>query len=333
MNIDILNIPDLDAGLHDLLESKRRVTPQHTNRISAMDDPCLRRLYYRRRAWSHATPHPTSLLGVFETGNVLEPVISRIASEVGERSRPRWRIVGNQMPVNDKLFRDYQISGTIDGILQVETPVDHPMNTPDAVQVTRWKNAAVLDAKTMSGNIYPRINSYNDLARYSWTRSYRGQLGLYALAFNLEHCTILATNKQNLYEMKFISWKIDYEYLEGLLQKAKTVNEAIEAREPPEGVNQPTVCECCQWLAYCCPDLVPTGNLKILDNDELEAILERMAELSEAAGEYRDLEKQRDYMLTKGQDIAVGRFLITWKQSSNGAWRKHIMRQALAAAE
>ncbi len=305
---------DIQSSLRTYLESKRKVYPQHVNRVSSLDDPCLRRMYYRRAAWDKASPHPTSLLGVFETGNVLEPVIERIVSEVGQASDPRWRIVGAQMPTNDKFLRSYQIAGSIDGFLQLY--VDD-----------RWVTVGVLDTKTMSPNIYPRINCYDDLGRYPWTRSYRGQLMTYAFAHNLEHCYLLCVNKGNLYDMKLIHFPIDMDYLERLIQRAQAVNEAVETGAPPEGIDEPTTCERCQWLSYCCPQLVPTGNLKILEDGELEAVLDRMGDLSTAANEYRDLEKQRDGMLVKGQAVAAGVWLITWKQASNEVWRKKVFRR------
>lgn len=307
-----MQLPDLEVGIRSLLDSKRSVYPCHTNRISSLDDPCERKLYYMRAAWAEAAPIPYELAGVFETGNTLEPIIARIAAEVGDRSVPKWRIVGSQTPVNDALFRQFQISGTIDGILQVQ--YSPPM----------WENVAVLDGKTMSPHVYPTLNTYEDLLRYPWTRKYRGQLGLYALAFNLEHCVILATNKQNLYEMKFISWPIDLEYLERLLQKAERINAAVAAGEPPAGVNDPDVCPKCQFAAFCAPSYTTSGNLEFVDLPELEAVLDQMGELQETADKWKELEKIRDLMLTRGQDIAVGNWLITWKQSRNGAWRKSI---------
>jgi len=309
---------DIQPGLDAYLEGKRKLYPQHVNRVSSLDDPCLRRLYYRRAAWDKAAPHPTSLLGVFETGTVLEPVIERIVSEVGMASNPPWRIVGSQMPTNDAFLQKYEISGSIDGFLQIYTSGVNDITT------LSWKTLGVVDIKTMSGNIYPRLNTYEDLAFYPWTRAYRGQLMTYAFAHNLEDCFILAVNKQNLYEMKLIHFPIDMAYLEGLLQKAATVNAAIEAGEPPDGANDHSACDRCQWLSYCLPDLEPTPGLKFVDNAELEDVLDRMAELEGEMEDYKRLEKRRDEMLTKGQDMSIGRWLITWKQSRNGAWRKTI---------
>ena len=143
MNIDI------QPGLTAYLDSKRKTSPCHVNRVSSLDDPCARRLYYRRAAWDKAAPHPTSLLGVFETGNVLEPVVERIVSEVGQASDPPWRIVGSQMPTNDAFLEKYQISGSIDGFLQYRR-LDGT-----------WVTVGVVDIKTMSPNIYPQINDYD----------------------------------------------------------------------------------------------------------------------------------------------------------------------------
>ena len=296
-------MPDIDisSGLEAVLSAKRHTGPQHCNRVCALDDPCLRKLYYMRAAWDKATPIDTGLQGVFETGTILEPVIGRIVSEVGEASTPRWRIVGSQTPTNDALLKQFQVSGTIDGFLQVE---DRGL----------WQSIGVLDIKTMSPNIYPRIDSYEDLSRYPWTRRYRGQLMLYALAHNQEQCWLLLVNKGNLYDMKLVGFDVDMAYCESLLQKAQAVNEAIAAQTPPDGVNDPDTCQRCPWLSYCAPDISTGGDLEIVDNTDLEAVLDRLAELQPTAKEYADLEQQRDAMLSKGRDIACGRWLVTWKR-------------------
>ncbi len=153
------------SGLKEVLQRKKKTFPQHVNRISSLDDPCLKKLYYMRTAWDKATEISDYVQGIFATGNILEPVIGRILSEIGEASTPRWRIIGAQMTTYDALFKQYQISGTIDGLLQVET-------------ADGWVTIAVIDIKTMDPNVYRMINDYESLGRYSWTRRYRGQLQL-----------------------------------------------------------------------------------------------------------------------------------------------------------
>lgn len=302
---------DISTGTKKVLATKKTVYPQHINRISALDDPCLRRLYYMRKAWDKKTLPSDNLQGIFETGKELEPTIERIAIEVGLASEPPWRIVGKQVTTNDKLLNEYQISGTIDGLLQVK-------------KNDEWQTVGVVDTKTMSPNVYPRLNTYFDLARYGWTRGYRGQLMLYALAHNLENCFILAVNKSNLYDMKFIEFPVDMEYCDKLLSKAKEINEAIEYDIIPEKINDPNVCPNCAWNSYCCPDFVTGKDFDISTNEDLESALNTIEELQPIADEYNSYCKIRDSFLIKGRNTVCGKWLILWKQTSDGKWRKSI---------
>ena len=319
MNLDITK--DLKAHL----EGKRELRPCHTNRISALDDPCLRRLFYMRHDWEKAEPVSDSLQGVMETGTLLESVIERIVSEAGMAAAPRWRIVGSQTPTKDDLLREYQISGSIDGFLQVEAPGG-------------WQTEGVIDIKTMSPNVYVRVESYDDLARYPWTRKYRGQLMLYSLAHDMDRCFLLLVNKSNLFDMRLIEFPVDMEYCDGLLARAKAVNEAITAGTAPAGVNDPDECSRCQFMSLCQPELASKGNLTFAENEELVGILDRLEQLGPAGAEIKELEDARDKLLTKGQDIVCGDWIITWKKSeirykakeayTAEQWRKKIMRLA-----
>lgn len=316
----MININD---AISKFLQGKKKSYPQHVNRISSLDDNCLRRLYYQRANWDKKAETDDRLQGIFETGNVLEPVIERIISEIGELSEPKFRVVGGQTPTNDKLLRDYHISGTIDGILQV-------------YQGDRWQTYAMVDIKTMSPYVFEGIHDYSSLAKHSWTRKYRGQLMLYALAHNIEKCCIIAVNKTNLYDIKFVEFDVDMAYCEELLTKAKQVNEAIANNTPPEGSNTAEECERCDFKAFCCPPLSMGGNLQISTDSELEEVLERISELEPMAAEIKELEKIRDAKLCKGQDIACGRFLVMWKRSEQQrqateaktveVWRKKIIQ-------
>jgi len=310
---------NIEADLTRVLAGKKRLWPQHVNRISSLDDPCLRRLYYKRHDWDKASAVEDGLQGVFETGKVLEPMIEGIVREVGMRGSPQWRIIGTQMPTKDRLFSTYQISGTIDGLFQVQ----------DSEQPSGWRILGVVDIKTMSPNIYRVVRDYDSLSRYPWTRSYRGQLMLYALAHNLGNCYLLLVNKTNLYDMRIIEFPVDFAYCEGLLQKAQSVNEAIAAEEPPEGVDDPAACERCEFLSFCAPDFRTGRGMEFVDNDELCALLDTRAELEEAHKEYESLTRQIDAMLVKGKDWIVGEWYIKWKEitvKNKPQWRKTITK-------
>jgi len=278
-----------------------------------------------RTAWDKVGERDDGLQGIFETGNLLEPVIERIISQVGEIAEPPFRIVGTQTPTKDNLLDRYQISGSIDGFWQSK-------------QNGQWKTEGVVDIKTSNPNVFQGLSDYESLSKYSWTRKYRGQLMLYALAHNLEKCILLFVNKTNLFQMKIIEFDLDYGYAENLLQKANAVNQAIKIKEPPKGLNDPDECPRCPFVSICCPDYDTGGNLQISTDEELETVLTRLRELDLIAKELKALEKRRDQLLIKGQDIACGKFLVLWtkvkatrKPSPGGSyeyWRKKIVFKA-----
>ncbi len=307
---------NLTADLSRALGRHKRVHANRVNRISALDDPCLRKLYYMRSAWETASPVDDGLQGLFETGNVMEPVIERIVSEVGTAGKPPWRIVGAQTATRDNLLERYEIAGTIDGFLQV-------------FMANEWHTLGVVDIKTMSPNIYRVVQDYDGLARYPWTRRYRGQVMLYSLAHNMEKCYLLLVNKSNLYEMRLIEFDLDYGHCERLLTKADTINKALKADEVPQGVNDADHCNRCQFLSFCGPDLTTGGNLEIVLNEELEALLDKRAEVTPAYKEYGSLTRTIESMLKKGQDLLIGSWLIRWKEitvKGKAQWRKTITR-------
>lgn len=297
-----MNTPvNVSEAAASILRRKKRQYPAHVNRISALDSPCNRRLYYMRHDWGKAAPVPDSLQGLFETGNELEPIIEKIVAEVGRAAQPRWRIVGSQTPARDDLFREYQISGTIDGLLQID--VDG-----------RWQALGVIDVKTCNPNIYQVLTSYDSLSRYPHTRKWRGQVMLYSLSHNLDRCFILLVNKTNLYDMRLLDFEVDMAYCDRLLEKAKQVNEAVETETPPEKINDPDECPRCPFVAYCKPEYQTGGNLQMIDNDELAAVLDKIDQMADAKARIKELEKVRDAMLTKGQDVIVGNWMVQWKK-------------------
>jgi CRISPR/Cas system-associated exonuclease Cas4 (RecB family) len=275
-----------------------------------------------RTAWDKTAERDDQFQGILETGTDLEPLISRIVSKAGEVGEPPFRIVGTQMPTKDNLLDRHKISGTIDGFWQVRSNGE-------------WKTEGVVDVKTSNPNIFRNLVDYTSLANYSWTRKYRGQLMLYALAHNLEKCVILFVNKSNLYEMKIIEFDVDFAYCERLIQKADEVNLAVECEEAPDKLNSPDECPRCAFAHICLPDYTPGGNMKMVNDEELIGVLDRLRELEDEKKEIKQLEKQRDVILVKGQDVIAGQHVITWKEihgnkkpSPGGPysrWRKKIV--------
>jgi len=297
-----MNLPDISNDSFNYLKTKSKVWPCHTNRASQLDDPCERRLVYMRTAWQNAKPAGPYLQGIFETGKEVEPLIEKILSELGRSASPRWRIVGAQSEIDSRMQKTHQITGHIDGLMQVENEEDG------------WDTACVCDIKTCSDHVFNSINGYDDLVRYPWTKKYRGQLFLYALGLEVEKCCIIFVNKQNLYNIKPIYFDLDYGYGEDLLQKAERVNAHVDAGTLPDKINSPEDCSRCAYAHMCLPDLIATGNLQLFNNEEIEELLNQRDEVQEAKKQFDAIERQLKKKLIEGQDILCGEFIVQWKE-------------------
>lgn len=247
---DEILMPDVARDVSALIEGESW-QPQHSNRISGLGHPCARFLTYCRTHWEDLGGVDLFLKGIFQTGNELEPVIERIISRAGQKAKSRWRLVGAQMPIVDKFFAAHQITGTIDGKLQIEFDGE-------------WVNYAAADIKTCSPFTFDRFNSVEDLLRDDGHFGYRwyAQLTMYAFGMNLEHAALIMVNKTNLFNVKVICWEIDFDLCEWLVRKADAINVAVDRwrieqddRCHPPKINRPKLCSDCKVAHICNPKI------------------------------------------------------------------------------
>lgn len=266
---------DAAADVLHLLAGNDRKWPSHSNRASQIGHPCARLLTYQRTHWEDFASIDDGLLGIFATGNELEPIIERVLSKAGGAADPRWRIVGGQAAMKDRFLRDYEITGHIDGILQVHAD-DH------------WINWAVADIKTCSDYTFDGINTAADLVRPlapSWMRGWRSQLNIYAFGNDLERCVLILVRKSNLFDVKMIWFDLDLEHVQGLLDKAAAINKAVadwkingdDSKHPPK-INKPESCGKCKIAHICNPVLQLDPGAQFIDEDII-TLLDERAEL------------------------------------------------------
>tara|TARA_R100001530_G_scaffold118430_1_gene85575 strand:- start:3146 stop:4213 length:1068 start_codon:yes stop_codon:yes gene_type:complete len=324
-----------------LLDKRKHKPKTHVNRISALDDPCTRRLVYHRIAADKQSSIEPTLQGIFETGTILEPVIKRIIGQLGEASDIPFRITHDNLSTSDvdTFLQRHQVEGSIDGIFEIEVAGE-------------WQAHSVADVKTCSPYVFDSIDTFEDLQRFEWTKKYVGQLMLYALACNMPNCTIIFVNKTNLYDIKLIEFPIDMAYLDGLLEKADEINDSVELARHyekkggsiedmeetldfilPPRIKDIAICRRCRFLAHCKPNLESTGNLEISDNQEVIDMLARRQALQSAKKEFDEIDKHLKAKLITGQDLIAGDYTLTWKEvkkkeftvKAQTSWRMNVV--------
>jgi len=321
-----MQAPDIISDVQKYLLSECQVLPHRSNWASVLGDRCLRKQTYYRTHWDKQTPPSATLQGIFNTGKKLERLVKNILNEIGHEANPQWELIDTGVKLNDKFLNDHQIGGEPDVFLKV-----WPINNNGRPEIL-----GPVEIKTVNPNIFSHIQTLEDFKKYEWMSHYPGQLVIYEIGSNFERGWFLLVNKSNLWDYKFIEQPLNYELADKLIQNADTINLHLKDKTLPEKINDPDTCPKCPFEAICLPEYTLSGNLKIIDDPELESILNRLADLETVKQEISDLEKMRDKTLIKGLDVAVGKFLILWSKIEKKAytvaaseyWTKKIVKQA-----
>lgn len=297
---------NLAPAITKVMAAKKRAYPCHVNRISSMGHPCERYLYHCRADWDKAKTIPDSLQGIFDQGKTLEPIlVAYFNTQVGPNCDPPLRIVGQQITTNDVLLTDYQISGSIDGLLQIH---DDFSDT--------WVTFGVVDIKTAGQNPYRGYYDLQSLYAHTWSTGYIAQLMLYSFAHNLEKCVIFFVDKSNIYaNWKPVEFDVDYAFVEELLQKARRVNEAVKDKTPPETkINRPDYCKECRFKHICLPDLEIGTETKIITSGQVIGAITEHQRLKPLKSQAVAAEKRMKDMLVPGQNAVAGPYMLEWKE-------------------
>jgi len=307
---------NLAPAISKVMEAKKRAFPCHVNRISSMGHPCERYLYHCRADWDKAKSIPDSLQGIFEQGKTLEPIlVAHFNTQIGPNCDPPLRIVGQQVTTADSLLADYEISGSVDGSLQVNDP-----------ETGQWETYGIVDIKTAGQNPYRGYSDLQSLKRHTWSTGYIAQLMLYSFAHNLEHCVIFFVNKSNIYhDWKSVVFDVDLGFVEELLQKAGRVNKAVKAKTPPEmRIARPDYCDGCRFAHICMPDLKIGGETKLITDPEVIGAIRENQRLKPLKSQAIAAEKRMKEMLVPGQNAVAGPYMLEWSevQSKKGNYWK-----------
>ena len=297
---------DLAPAITKALAPKKKAFPCHVNRISSMGHPCEVYLYHCRASWDKAKTIPDSLQGIFDQGKTLEPILmAYFNTQIGPNCDPPLRIVGQQVTTADNLLAEYEISGSIDGFLQEYVACSD-----------MWITIAVVDIKTAGQNPYRGYYDLESLKTHTWSTGYIAQLMLYSFAHNLEGCVIFFVDKSNIYaNWKPVEFDVDYGFVEGLLQKARRVNEAVKAKTPPDSkINRPDYCKECRFAHICMPDLQIGAETKVITDPDVIGGVREFERLKPLRAACNAAEKSMKGMLVAGQTAVAGAYMLEWTQ-------------------
>jgi hypothetical protein len=247
-------------------ESKIKNFPVNANRASMIGHPCLRYLVLQRKEWKQRTPITPRLKLIFELGNVFEAKAIKDLMDAGVE------VFNLQTSYKDDALG---LTAHVDGLVRDEEGVKR-----------------VLEIKSSSPMIFPKINSVEDMinSKYTFMRKYPYQMDSYLMLSGLDEGIWLFVNKSTGEYKEFLQ-EAGVERQEEISRKCITINEHLAIEELPDCIEYDNnVCGQCDLAHVCNPPRIETDVFLEQDPTLIEA-LERRDELADTAKEYKDLDR------------------------------------------
>jgi hypothetical protein len=162
------------------------------------------------------------------------------------------------------------------------------------------RHGVFAEIKSCSPFTYDSINSVDDLRLHKWTfiQKWFSQVCLYMVLKSVERYWMILKNKTSG-QIKIIEFTLgerELQQAEEMLRKAERVNEAVKNGDEPEDsqkLSVPETCQECEFFNVCLPDMDFGNRAQFIAGEqaaELQKMLERRAELKDAAKEFGDLD-------------------------------------------
>jgi len=279
-------IDEIVTRRKEYLASKIQRYPRE--RFIASDIPdCDRYMVHSILDWDKRALYDEGLQAIFERGNKEETIVRQDFASLG------FEFIEIASPFEIK-NKDNEIicRGKIDGKL-------------------KYKDEAFpVEIKSMNMNTFNSLNSLDDFIKKPLHRKYLRQMQLYLYGHEKESGMFVLSDLQGHY--KLIPVYLDYGECEWILKRIEANWKHVKDRTYPNPIEyESKICDRCAFNHICLPD-IKTEGANFIESEELEARLQRRAELKPLADEYDEID---DEVKTKFKDkripdVMVG---INWR--------------------
>lgn len=291
--------PELLQKEHDeYFEAEaRKQWAMKSNRASAMGS-CMRYIVYARTRPEDAQPTDVGLQRIFQEGHIQEKAVISQLGELG------FDVTKHQYSIDHhKDLKAANITGHID--LTIERP---------------GYQQALVEAKSMSPNIYPTIKTIENFNLKPWLKKYPAQGQLYMYGTGHTRMIFYLKNKTSG-EYRFLEMKLDLKYIDHLIHKAYLINTHIKEETLPKREYDYDDCEQCDYNHICLPDQYFTG-VEFCLNLGLYELLKNREEEKPAYKRYNMYHEQAKAILRlmKGEIIILPGFQVKlgWSENKYG---------------
>lgn len=286
---------DVARAVIDYKAAASRVYPCRANRASEAGHSCERYLVYCRTNWRDRPAPSGELMMLFAIGNDIE-----------ERALRDLKDAGFVIEEQQKAFewKEYEITGHLDAILRHDDK-PYPIEIK-GLQPFDWEKLEV------GPDGYFSIDTFLK-SKKSWIKKYPAQLTLYLMGDARSETGLFYIVNKLTGAPKAGWFALDYEYAESIIKKLERVNEHVEAGTLPEQTDDISLCEYCDFLSLCLPEM-RRSSLAIDGDPELAEKLDRYHELKPAKAEYEAIDRYLKERLDGVEKAICGDYMITGKR-------------------
>lgn len=263
---------ELTEKLVNEIAEKRKQTLQakitrypRDNFIASDIHECDRYMVYSILNWKDRPLHDTGLQAIFDAGNKEERNIKAILAECG------FDVVHQQTPFEIKnKSGEMFCRGNIDGAIAYQ------------------RQTIPFEAKSMNANIFAGIKSIDDFQKKPHLRKYLRQMQLYLFGKEKEAGLFILSDFR---QIKLFPVALDFAECEWIVGRLERLWHKVKIKEIPERKEYTEgLCSQCPFAHICLPETKNEG-AKFIENEELEATLERREELKPIVKEYSEIDK------------------------------------------
>ena len=281
------------------LERDRRAPSAHPYVYASAWRPCVRRMVYELTQPDRQAPFSTDVLARFRRGEDRERDLLMDLARVGREAEPSFQVIGQQQrfELKDRKGR-VAIAGKVDARLR------------------QGDRAIPLEVKAWSPTLVERIRTFEDLFENPWTRGGAHQILSYLWGAG-EPLGFLLLDRSGLPLALPVELEAHLDRMEDFLSRAELALDHVAAGTLPDFlVGDAAECRRCPFFgAPCNPPLV-YGELQVLTDPELEALLEQREAVKGPGKEFERLDKEVKARLRGVEQAVAGHFTI------EGQWGK-----------
>ncbi len=289
---------------HVEMENRRGPQDPHPYIYASSRRECRRRMYYECTDPNSFPQFDTDTKARFTRGNQRERDISIDLMRVGRLCIPKFDFIGQQERIGifDRKGRKV-ISGKIDGFLKWESGAQWPT-----------------ELKSWSVFLTDRIFQFSDLFNNKWTKAGAFQLLAYLFEKNAPY-GVMVLDRPGLPRLIPVSLEENFDKMESFIADGEAVVDAIEAKTPPDFIDDPGECRKCPVFGSLCQPNMSFEGASIITDESLLLAIEQHETLDEPRKEYKDVHEQlAEHLATmtpktatkdNKKQIVAGKFLIT----------------------